>query len=147
MDQLPARVRAVLGEYHTLVLATVGVDGTPEAASVFYAPVEQDGLTLVCALLSSSNKLAHLRNNPRAGIFIGPREPTRWLQATAAGRIVEDAEERERRLAQLLAHAPAAGVFVERVPVTPVVFRVSALKLTDLTGAGPPIETLDLGAP
>jgi len=144
MNQLPARVRALLVEHHSLVLATAGADRVPQAASVFYAPVEEeDGPALICALLSRSNKLEHLRQNPRAGVYIGPQTPTRWLQGSVIARNVEEPEERERRLAQLLAHAPAARVFVERVPVTPVVFRLTALKLTDLTGEQPPIETMD----
>jgi hypothetical protein len=147
MDQLPPRVRSVLLEHHTLVLATVDAGGAPEAASVFYAPVDDGGVpVLVCALLSPSNKLAHLRGNPRAGVYIGPQSPTRWLQASVVATIVDTPEERESRLAQLLAHAPDAGVFVERVPVTPVVLRITSLKLTDLTGGQPPIEIVDLGA-
>jgi hypothetical protein len=38
---------------------------------------------------------------------------------------------------------PEAGVFVERVPVTPVLFAVHQIKLTDLTGGQPPIEVID----
>jgi hypothetical protein len=147
MNQLPPRVRALLLEYHTLVLATVGSDGGPEAASIFYAPVDDGGVpALVCALLSSSTKLAHLRVNPRAGIYIGPQNPTRWLQGAVVARIVEAPDERERRLAQLLAHAQDAGIFVERVPVTPVVLSIRSLKVTDLTGGQPPIEMVAVGA-
>ena len=142
----PGRALAVLREHRTLVLATAGADRRPEAASVFYSPEVEDGrLTLVCALLSSSQKLAQLRENADAGVYIGPQSPTRWIQASARARIVEDADERERRLQQLLAHAPAASIFVERVPVTPVVFTITRLKLTDLTGERPPIEVVDLG--
>jgi hypothetical protein len=147
MNDLPPRVREVLGEHQTLVLATVGGDGQPEAASVFFAPDESDGgLTLVVACLSSSTKLAHLRQNPRAGIYIGPQTPSRWVQAECLVTIVEDEAERSQRLDQLIAATPAAAVFVEQVPVTAVLFRVMRLKLTDLTGEQPPVEMLDLTA-
>jgi hypothetical protein len=148
MNQLPPRIRALLIEHHTLVLATVGSDGAPEAASIFYAPVDDSGVpALVCALLISSTKLAHLRVNPRAGVYIGPQRPTRWLQGAVVARIVDAPDERERRLAQLLAHAPDAGIFVERVPVTPVVLSIRSLKMTDLTGGQPPVEMVEVGAP
>ena len=146
MVELPARARAVLVEHQTLVLATTDGDGTPEAASVFYAPVmDGEAPALVCAFLSSSGKLGHLRANPRAGIYVGPQTPTCWVQASATARIVEAAAEREARIAQLLAHAPGARVFVERVPVTAVVLTLTRLKLTDLTGARPPVEAVDFG--
>lgn len=145
MPELPEAARRLLDEHRTMVVASASRNGEPEAASVFYAPdYEADALHLVCALLSRSNKLAHLRENPRAGLYIGPQQPTRWLQASAVARIVEDDGERARRLGHLLTHAPEARVFVERVPVTVVVFDVERLKLTDLTGANPPIVTVDL---
>ncbi|MGH2588683.1 MAG: pyridoxamine 5'-phosphate oxidase family protein [Dehalococcoidia bacterium] len=145
MDGLPPRVRDVLGEHQTLVLATVDGNGQPEAASVFFASDEAEGgLTLVVACLSSSAKLAHLRENPRAGVYIGPQTPSRWVQAECLVTIVEDEAERSRRLAQLTAATPAAAVFVERVPVTAVLFRVTRLKLTDLTGGQPPVEVVEL---
>jgi len=144
--ELPPRARAVLEEHQTLVLATTDGDGAPEAASVFYAPVMNgEAPALVCAFLSSSAKLGHLRRNPQAGIYIGPQTPTRWVQASATARMVEDPVEREARLDQLLAHAPGARVFVERVPVTAVVLSLTRVKLTDLTGERPPIEAVDFG--
>jgi nitroimidazol reductase NimA-like FMN-containing flavoprotein (pyridoxamine 5'-phosphate oxidase superfamily) len=144
MMQLSHRVEQVLAAHETLVLATVGAEGQPEAASVFFVP-EQDGagLLLICALLSSSAKLRDLRQNPRAGVFIGPQAPTRWLQAACTATIVEEPEERGRRLRQLVEAVPASRTFVERVPVTPVVFRVRRIKLTDLTGGQPPVETMN----
>jgi nitroimidazol reductase NimA-like FMN-containing flavoprotein (pyridoxamine 5'-phosphate oxidase superfamily) len=148
VPELPESVRNLLDEHRTMVVASASRNGAPEAASVFFAPeYGTESLTLVCALLSRSHKLAHLRENPRAGLYIGPQRPTRWLQATAAARILEgDEQEHARRLAHLRAHAPEAGVFVERVPVTVVIFEVERLKLTDLTGASPPIITVDLAS-
>lgn len=142
--ELPERIRALLDENRTMVIATVAPDGQPEAASVFYAPVHDGSdLFLVSALLATSAKLGHLCTASRTGVFIGPRAPTRWLQATATARIVVDEDERRERLALLLAHAPEAAIFVERMPVAAVLFRVERVKLTDLTGGQPPIQILN----
>ena len=145
MNTLPARARELLWSETVLVLATVR-DGRPWVASVFYAPQEADGaVTLTCTLLASSGTLANLRADPHAAVFVGPREPTRWLQATATAAIVEDEPARQDAINRLLAHAPAARVFVERVAVVPVVLRLTGLKLTDLTGGQPPVETWKMG--
>lgn len=139
------RVSSLLDTHQTLVLAVVRDDGRPEAASIFYA-AEQDGsrILLVAALLSHSSKLAALRQNAHAGVFIGPQRPTLWLQADCTARIVEEDEERSRRLRQVVTAVPDAAAFVERVPVTAVLFDVHHIKLTDLTGGQPPIEEFDL---
>lgn len=142
---LSSRVEQTLEAHQTLVLATVDEAGQPEAASIFYAMQRDNGeLRLICALLSRSSKLAALRRNPQAGIFIGPQAPTIWLQAECTAEIVEDAGERMRWLDQLVNSVPASRAFVERVSVTPVLFRVRRIKLTDLTGGLPPIEVVEL---
>lgn len=142
------RVQAILNAYQTLVLAVVNEAGQPEAASVFYTAEQSDtGIQFVATLLSQSAKLDALRHNARAGVFIGPQQPSQWLQAACTARIVEEEPERTERIQQLVAAVPDAGAFVERVPVTPVLFAVHQLKLTDLTGGQPPIEMFDLGDP
>ncbi len=141
MPDLPARIRAVLWERTTLVLATVR-DDVPWVASVFYAPEQhEDGLRLVCTLLASSRKLANLRANPRAAVYVGPQEPTCWLQAAGLASIVDDPTAAVAAIARLTAHAPAARLFVDRVPIVPVLIELDSIKLTDLTGAQPPVET------
>jgi hypothetical protein len=124
----------------------VNETGQPEAASVFYTAEQTDTeILLIAALLSRSAKLDALRHNPRSGVFIGPQQPSKWLQAACVARIVEEEPERTERIRQLVAAVPDAGVFVERVPVTPVLFAVHQIKLTDLTGGQPPIEVFDFG--
>ena len=147
MSALSARVWSVLKGYQTMVLATADPAGEPGAAAVFYAAADaDDGIEIVCTLLSSSTKLAHLRRNPRAAFFIGPQTPTCWLQGAGDVRIVAEQPERGGRIAQVVAGAPGAAMFVGRVPVTPVVIRVRTIKLTDLTGGQPPVETVSFGA-
>jgi nitroimidazol reductase NimA-like FMN-containing flavoprotein (pyridoxamine 5'-phosphate oxidase superfamily) len=141
MPDLPPRARALLWSESTLVLATER-EGQPWVASAFYAPEERDGtLTLTCAFLATSRKLTNLRANPHTAAYIGPREPTRWLQLTATAEILDEPSASESAIARLVAHAPGARVFVDRVPVTPVLLRVHDLKLTDLTGERPPVES------
>jgi hypothetical protein len=141
MTALSARMRALIGQHQTMVLATADTDGQPEAAAVFFTLADGPVPALVCALLAHSAKLARVRANPRAGFFIGPLEPTRWIQGRGAVRVVDDEPERSERIRQLVSGAPGAAVFVERVPVTPVVIAIGAMKLTDLTGTQPPVET------
>ncbi|MGD9895150.1 MAG: pyridoxamine 5'-phosphate oxidase family protein [Dehalococcoidia bacterium] len=143
-----ARVRSLLDAYQTLVLAVVSDAGQPEAASVFYTAEQDEArILLVAALLSHSSKLDALRQNARAGVFIGPQRPTQWLQAACTAQIVEEEPERSRRLRQLVEAVPEAGVFVAQVPVTPVLFVVHRVKLTDLTGGQPPVEVIELDGP
>ena len=146
MPELPPRIRALLWEHTTLVMATARAD-RPWIASVFYAPEEHDGgLQLVCALLATSRKLANLRANPHAAVYVGPREPTRWLQAAGAAAVL-DAAAAGDALARLTAHAPAARIFIDRVPVVPVILTIESVRLTDLTGARPPFEEWQTSPP
>jgi hypothetical protein len=55
--------------------------------------------------------------------------------------VLDGSDETAPALARLLAHAPAARIFVERVPVVPVVLTLTSIKLTDLGGAQPPVES------
>lgn len=142
MSALPERMRALIAEHQTMVLATADADGQPEAAAVFFALDDGSQPALICTLLSRSAKLAQIRANPRVGFFVGPPRPTRWLQGRGAVRIIEDEPARGECIRRLVAGAPDAAVFVERVPVTPIAIDVRELKLTDLTGAQPPVETV-----
>jgi uncharacterized protein YhbP (UPF0306 family) len=142
---LPPRFRALLDDHQTLVMATER-DGRPWIASVFYAPdVAGEGVRLFCTLLASSRKLANLAQNPRVAVYVGPREPTCWLQAEGVATVLDDPAMAEDAIARLTAHAPAARVFVDRVPVVPVRVDLESIKLTDLTGGKPPIETWEAG--
>lgn len=147
MPPLPGRIVAHLNGSTTLVMATAR-DHQPWVASVFYAPAQDSaGIQLTCALLASSRKLANLRQNPLAALYIGPREPTCWLQAEGQVAIVDDEAGRAMALARLLTHAPAAETFISRAPVAPVVITLDRVRLTDLTGVQPPVlEWMRAGA-
>ncbi|MBI2761662.1 MAG: pyridoxamine 5'-phosphate oxidase family protein [Chloroflexi bacterium] len=141
MDDLPTRMRALLWEQTTMVMAT-DQGGRPWIASVFYAPAFEDGrLRITCALLATSQKLANLRANPLVALYVGPQEPTRWLQASGSARVLEDPGAVQPAMSALKLHAPASAVFIDRVPVVAIVIDIDEAKLTDLIGGKPPIET------
>ncbi len=137
---LPPRIRALLAEHTSLVLATAR-DDRPWVSAVFYTAEETaDGVSLLCAVLTASRKLANLRANPRVAVFVGPREPSRWLQGEGTATVLDDPAMAAAAIARLTARVPAARVFTERVPVTPVRITLEAITLTDLTGERPPVE-------
>jgi hypothetical protein len=92
-------------------------------------------------MLPTSSKLANLRVNPRTGLYIGPREPTTWIQATATAEVIDDPKQAEDAIARFLSYVPSASAVVGRVRAVPVLLRVEGLKLTDLSGEKPPVET------
>jgi hypothetical protein len=91
-------------------------------------------------VLTASRKLANLRANPRVAVFIGPREPTRWLQAEGTALVVDEPAAAAAAVTRLTTAVPAARLFTERVPVTPVRIALEAITPTDLTGGRPPVE-------
>jgi len=68
VDASLAQVRAFLAERHILTLATVGPDGRPQAADLYYA--EADDLTLYFVSAPSSRHVANLAPNPRVAATI-----------------------------------------------------------------------------
>ena len=134
------RINAFLAQYDTLAIATVD-EGQPYVTRVFYVeePVNDTALTLYGTFITTSRKLANLRHNPNIGLFIGPDQPTIWLEATAQAHVLTD-EGAIARVRQLLAQksAVAAG-FLARVPVAAVQLQVNWLRITDLTA--PPLQT------
>ena len=138
---LPPRIRALLAEHTSLVLATAR-DGQPWTGAVFYTVEETaDGVSLLCAVLASSRKLANLRANPRVAVFIGPREPTRWIQAEGTAPVVDEPAAAAEAVTRLTTAVPAARVLTERAPVVPVRIHLGSITLTDLTGGRPRAAT------
>ena len=80
-----------LAQYDTLAIATEH-DGQPFVTRAFFVeePASENGLRLYGTFITTSRKLANLRQNPRVGIFIGPSQPSNWLEATALARTLND---------------------------------------------------------
>jgi len=134
MDNLTqAHIAAFLAQYDTLAIATE-YEGQPYVTRVFYAegPIEEYGLMLYGTFITSSRKLANLHHNPRVGLFIGPPEPTAWLEGTATARVLTDEEETEKIREVLGQKSSVAAGFIARVPIAAVELKVHWLRITDV---------------
>jgi nitroimidazol reductase NimA-like FMN-containing flavoprotein (pyridoxamine 5'-phosphate oxidase superfamily) len=143
------QINHFLAHYDTLAIATEQ-GGQPFVTRAFFVekPLgEQDTAPVLYAtFIVTSRKLANLRENPRVGLFIGPDQPSIWMEATATARVLEG-EQASAEIREMLGKksAVAAG-FLARVPVAAVEFRVNWLRITDLTG-GPVYTEATFGAP
>lgn len=130
-------INTFLSKYDTLIIATES-EGQPYATSTFYAEeVLQDSkdanLTLYATFITSSRKLANLRQNPQVGLFIGPQQPSNWLEAIAHVHIIED-EQKSASIRQRLAEkSPVAAMFLAQVPTAAIEMHIQWLRITNLT--------------
>jgi len=130
-----------IAQYQTLVIATE--DGTqPYATRIFFVEeaATAAGCTLYGTLITSSRKLANLQKNPRVGLFIGPDQPSMWMEATAHARVLDDEQFAADVRAKLAHKSPAAAAFISRVPTAAVELNVNWLRITNLTSATPYTE-------
>src|ERR1700694_860223 len=137
-DTTRATINAFLAHYETLVIATEH-EGQPFVTRAYYVekPVEagDTSLTLYGTFIVTSRKLANLRENGRIGLFIGPDQPSSWLEATAHAYAVEDEQVSARIREQLGQKSPTAAAFIARVPIVAVEIRVDWLRITNLTAS------------
>jgi nitroimidazol reductase NimA-like FMN-containing flavoprotein (pyridoxamine 5'-phosphate oxidase superfamily) len=136
-----SRINDFIAQYQTLVIATE--DGTqPYATRIFFVEetVTAAGCMLYGTLITSSRKLANLQKNPRVGLFIGPDQPSMWMEATARARVLDDEQLATDVRAKLAHKSPAAAAFISRVPTAAVELNVNWLRITDLTSATPYTE-------
>jgi nitroimidazol reductase NimA-like FMN-containing flavoprotein (pyridoxamine 5'-phosphate oxidase superfamily) len=133
-------INEFLAAYNTLVIATES-EGQPFATATFYAedPVQDTTLTLYATFITSSRKLANLRQNPRVGLFIGPQQPANWLEAIAHVHIIEDEQKSEAIRQRLRNKSAVAATFLAQVPTAAVELHVQWLRITNLTAT--PIYT------
>lgn len=79
--------RAVIGEQHHAVLATMRRDGTPQMSPVG-AAVDADGRVVISSR-ETAYKVANLRRNPRAWVCVLPDQfYGRWIQVEGAVEIL-----------------------------------------------------------
>ena len=133
-------IQSFLAQYETLAIATVH-DGQPYATRVFFVeePVSAGSLKLYGTFITSSRKLANLRENPRVGLFIGPSTPSIWLEATAEAHILTDDSAIAAVCENLGKKSAVAAGFIAQVPTAAVELRVNWLRITNLTGG--PVQT------
>jgi nitroimidazol reductase NimA-like FMN-containing flavoprotein (pyridoxamine 5'-phosphate oxidase superfamily) len=136
-DTTRATINRFLAQYETLVIATEH-KGQPFVTRAFYVeePVEagDTSLALYGTFIVTSRKLANLRENGRVGLFIGPDQPSVWLEATAHAYALEDEQTSAAVRERLGRKSPTAATFIARVPIVAVEIRVDWLRMTDLTG-------------
>ncbi len=127
-------IDSFLAQYDTLASATEHI-GQPFVTRAFYVeePVEEHSLKLYGTFITTSRKLANLRQNPRVGIFIGPSQPTTWLEATALASTLDSESASSVVLENLGKKSPVAAAFIARVPVVAVEMQITWLRITNVT--------------
>lgn len=109
--KLKAQVMRILDENRTMTVATLRPDGWPQATMVGF--VHED-LTLYFVVARESQKLANLKQDPRASIAIGSADPIRGLSAAAQVEEVADPNEIARLNDMVHDRYPGAAVFAPR---------------------------------
>src|SRR5436190_65807 len=124
-----------LHQYDTMILATAE-NGQPWTSGVFFAhKVTPDGkLVLYATMLQGSRKVDTLQKNPKVGFYVGPREPSRWLQGAGRAVVAQHPEVIEKGTAIVREQAPGAAMFIDSVPVHLVRIFVEQAQLVDLPG-------------
>ena len=135
-DSARDTINMFLAQYDTLAIATEH-DGQPFVTRAFFVeePVSESSLRLYGTFITTSRKLANLQQNPRVGIFIGPSQPSAWLEATALARTLNDESESSMVLENLGKKSPVAAAFIARVPIVAVEMQITWLRITNLTAS------------
>ena len=135
-DSARDTINMFLAQYDTLAIATEH-DGQPFVTRAFFVeePVSENRVRLYGTFITTSRKLANLQQNPRVGIFIGPSQPSAWLEATALARTLNDESESSMLLENLGKKSPVAAAFIARVPIVAVEMRITWLRITNLTAS------------
>lgn len=128
-------INKFLAQYDTFAIATE-LEGQPYVTRAFFVeePVSDTGLKLYATFITTSRKLANLRQNPRVGLFIGPDQPSIWLEAAAKARILTDESTSASVREKLGKKSSVAATFIARVPIVAVELQVNWLRITNLTG-------------
>ena len=126
-------IETFLAEYDTLLIATER-DHQPYTTGAFFAEelTDSGAFNLYFTFIVTSRKLANLIDNPKVGIFIGPRQPTIWLEGTGLAQVLEDEQEVERAKQLVMQKSEMAAGFIATVPIKAVKVRVNWARITDL---------------
>jgi len=135
-DSVRETINNFLAQYDTLAIATEH-DGQPFVTRAFFVeePMSDSGLKLYGTFITTSRKLANLKQNPRVGIFIGPSQPSAWLEATAFARILTDESVSSVVLENLGKKSSVAAAFIARVPIVAVEMQIKWLRITNLAAS------------
>ena len=127
-------INSFLAQYDTLAIATEH-DGQPFVTRAFFVeePVSEDSLKLYGTFITTSRKLSNLQQNPRVGIFIGPSQPSTWLEATALARTLINESATSVVFENLGKKSSVAAAFIARVPVAAVEMQITWLRITNVS--------------
>src|SRR5215469_18620108 len=134
-------ITTFLAQHDTLAIATEH-QGQPYVTRVFYVeqPIDNNTLKLYGTFITTSRKLANLQRNPRVGLFIGPSQPTVWLEATAQAYVISDESARARVRERLSQKSAVAAMFIAQVPIAEVELQVNWLRITNIAANPMQIE-------
>lgn len=134
-------ITTFLAQHDTLAIATEH-QGQPYVTRVFYVeqPIDNDSLKLYGTFITTSRKLANLQQNPRVGLFIGPSQPTVWLEATGQARVISDEPASAKVREQLGRKSAVAAAFIARVSTAAVELQVNWLRITNIAATPMQIE-------
>jgi uncharacterized pyridoxamine 5'-phosphate oxidase family protein len=135
-DSARETINKFLAQYDTLAIATEH-DGQPFVTRAFFVeePMSDSSLKLYGTFITTSRKLTNLKQNPRVGIFIGPSQPSAWLEATAFARILTDESVSSVVLENLGKKSSVAAAFIARVPIVAVEMQIKWLRITNLAAS------------
>ncbi len=135
-DSARDTINMFLAQYDTLAIATEH-DGQPFVTRAFFVEeaVNESSLRLYGTFITTSRKLSNLQQNPRVGIFIGPSQPSVWLEATALARTLKDENASSMVLENLSKKSPVAAAFIARVPVIAVEMQITWLRITNVAAS------------
>ena len=135
-DSARDTINMFLAQYDTLAIATEH-DGQPFVTRAFFVEeaVNESSLRLYGTFITTSRKLSNLQQNPRVGIFIGPSQPSVWLEATALARTLNDENASSMVLENLSKKSPVAAAFIARVPVIAVEMQITWLRITNVAAS------------
>jgi hypothetical protein len=135
-DSVRETINNFLAQYDTLAIATEH-DGQPFVTRAFFVeePMSDSGLKLYGTFITTSRKLANLKQNPRVGIFIGPSQPSAWFEATALAHMLVDESASSVVLENLGKKSSVAAAFIARVPIVAVEMQIKWLRITNLAAS------------
>jgi nitroimidazol reductase NimA-like FMN-containing flavoprotein (pyridoxamine 5'-phosphate oxidase superfamily) len=135
METTTREVFANLFAAHDTLAIGTEHDGQPFVTRVFFAEDwgADDTLHLYGTFITTSRKLANLRENPRVGLFVGPSQPSIWMEGTGEAEVIADAQEQQRAIELVSAKSAVAAGFIQQVPIAPVRLTPRWLRVTDFT--------------
>lgn len=125
--------------HQTCVIATVGADGLPEAATIGFSHDHQ--WSFFIGINDSSRKYANLLSNPHCAFVVG-FEGTETVQFEGTAAIADEQTVKDR-LAQHVGKVEAAKRFVDQPGQVWLVVTPSWLRHTDFKLPEPIFETKD----